>query len=247
LWRAARLRRVFFHRVGGSVLGDTIFPMCGRYSLSAPGDIIAEIFELVHAPDLRPRWNIAPTQQAAVIRQGDDGRRLDLLKWGLVPFWAKDAAIGNRMINARSETVAEKASFKHALKRRRCIVPADGFYEWQKTPEGKVPTRIQRRDGRPLGFAGLWEVWKRGPGEPLETFTILTTAPNHVLRPIHDRMPVILPPEAISLWLDPGEMRVERLEPLFEAGSGEDLETYPVSRRVNSPANDDAACVEPAG
>jgi putative SOS response-associated peptidase YedK len=221
--------------------------MCGRYSLTAPGDVVAEIFGLVDVPELRPRWNIAPTQQAAVIRQGDDGRRLDLLKWGLVPFWAKDAAIGSRMINARSETVAEKPSFKHALKSRRCIVPADGFYEWQKTAEGKVPTRIQRRDGRPLGFAGLWELWTRGPGAPLETFTILTTPPNNVLRPIHDRMPVILEPEDFALWLDPKEMRRECLEPLFEARSGADLETFPVSRHVNSPANDDAECARPAG
>jgi len=263
LWRPRRGWRAFFDGPAGglvpgaSVRGRTIFSMCGRYALSAPGDVIAEIFGLLEVPDVQPSWNIAPTQLAAVVRQGDGGtgdsvsgsraRRLDLLKWGLVPYWAKDASIGSRMINARSETVAEKPSFKHALKRRRCIVPADGFYEWRKTTEGKVPTRIQRRDGRPLALAGLWEVWRRGAAAPLETFTILTTSPNRVLRPIHDRMPVILEPESFGLWLDPGETNPDRLAPLFEAGPGDELETFPVSRRVNSPANNDPECAEPAG
>lgn len=220
--------------------------MCGRYSLSAPGDVIAEIFALAHVPDLRPRWNIAPTQDAAVVRAGDDGaRRLDLLRWGLVPFWAKEASIGNRMINARSETAHEKASFKHPLRRRRCLVPADGFYEWRKTTDGKVPTRIQRRDGRPLALAGLWERWSRGPGEPLETFTILTTSPNALLAPVHDRMPVVLAPEDWQLWLDPTQQDVARLAPLMVACSDAELETFAVSRRVNSPANDDAECAAP--
>ena len=220
--------------------------MCGRYSLSAPGDLVAEIFALAQAPALRPRWNIAPTQDAPVVRAAEGGeRRVALLRWGLVPHWAKEASIGNRMINARSETAHEKASFKHALRRRRCIVPADGFYEWQKTTDGKVPTRIQRRDGRPMALAGLWERWSRGPGEPLETFTILTTVPNAVLAPVHDRMPVVLGPDDWQLWLDPAEQDVARLAPLLVACPDPELEAFAVSRRVNSPANDDAECAAP--
>ena len=220
--------------------------MCGRYSLSAPGDVIAEIFALARVPDLRPRWNVAPTQEAPVVRVDDTGtRRLDLLRWGLVPFWAKDPSIGNRMINARSETAHEKASFKHPLRKRRCLVPVDGFYEWRRTPDGKVPTRIQRRDGRPFALAGLWERWTRGPGEPLETFTILTTSPNALLRPIHDRMPVVLDAADWELWLDPSQQDVERLAALLGPCPDADLEAFAVSRHVNSPANDDPACVEP--
>ena len=220
--------------------------MCGRYSLSAPGDVIAEIFALAEVPDLRPRWNVAPTQGAAVVRVGEGGvRRCELLRWGLVPFWAKDASIGSRMINARAETAHEKASFKHALRRRRCLVPVDGFYEWRKTPDGKGPTRIQRRDGRPFALAGLWERWSRGPGEPLETFTILTTSPNTLLRPIHDRMPVILDPTDWEGWLDPSAERPERLRPMLGTAPDGELEAFAVSRRVNSPANDDADCAAP--
>jgi len=221
--------------------------MCGRYSLSVPADVLAEVFALARVADVSPRWNIAPTQDAAVVRVREGERCLDALRWGLVPFWAKDVRIGNRMINARSETVAEKPSFKHALKRRRCLVPADGFYEWRRTPDGKVPTRIQRRDGRPFALAGLFEVWKKGPGEPLETFTILTTAPNALLRPIHDRMPVVVEESDHDLWLDPAMQDVARLEPLFAACRDDDLETFAVSTRVNSPANDDPECALPAG
>jgi putative SOS response-associated peptidase YedK len=220
--------------------------MCGRYSLSAPGDVIAEIFALARVPDLRPRWNIAPTQDAPVVRAAPDGsRHVDLLRWGLVPFWAKEASIGNRMINARSETAHEKASFKHPLRKRRCLVPVDGFYEWQQTPDGKVPTRIQRRDGRPFALAGLWERWSRGPGEPLETFTILTTSPNALLKPVHDRMPVVLDAADWPLWLDPGEQDPARLAPLLVACPDDALEAFAVSRRVNSPAHDDAECAAP--
>ncbi len=223
--------------------------MCGRYSLSAPGDVIAEVFALAAVPDLRPRWNIAPTQEVPVVRapQAGEGagRRLDLLRWGLVPSWARDPSIGSRMINARSETAHRKPSFREALRRRRCIVPADGFYEWQRAPGGKVPTRIQRRDGRLLALAGLWESWARGPAEPLVTFTILTTAPSPLLRPIHDRMPVLLRPADRDLWLDSSVQDPARLAPLFVPGSDDILETFAVSRRVNSPAHDDAGCVAP--
>ncbi len=219
--------------------------MCGRYSLAVPADVVAELFGLLEVPDLSPRWNVAPTQDALVVRTTDAGRAGALLRWGLVPAWAKDASIGNRMINARSETVAEKPSFRSALRRRRCLVPADGFYEWRKTADGKVPTRIRRRDGRPFAFAGLWERWTRGEGAPLETFTILTTLPNHLLRPIHDRMPVILAEDDWDAWLAPGERPAEALLPLLGPCPDGDLEAFAVSPRVNSPRHDDPACAEP--
>lgn len=218
--------------------------MCGRYSLAAPGDVIAELFDLVEVPDLAPRWNIAPTQRAPVVRVEEDGRRAALLRWGLVPAWAKDRKIGNRMINARSETAAEKPSFRTAMRRRRCLVLADGFYEWRKTPDGKVPTRIQRRDGRPFAFAGLWERWTRGE-EPLETFTILTTAASPLLRPVHDRMPCLLEPGDRSLWLDPEIQDAARVVPLLAPAVDADLELFAVSTRVNSPRHDDAECALP--
>ena len=221
--------------------------MCGRYSLSTPGDIVAELFGLTDLPDLVPRWNIAPTQQSAVVRADEGGaRRLDLLRWGLVPGWAKDAAIGARMINARSETAAEKPSFRTALRRRRCLVLADGFYEWQRTPDGKVPTRVQRRDGAPFALAGLWERWTRGPGpEPLETFTILTTAPNALLRPIHDRMPVILGRQDHALWLDSSVTEPAAVRELLAPCPPNDFEAFAVSRHVNSPRHDDPDCAAP--
>ncbi len=219
--------------------------MCGRYSLAVPGDIVAELFALVGSPEISPRWNIAPTQSVGVIRAAPDGaRHLSPLRWGLVPTWAKDAKIGNRMINARSETAASKPSFRNALRRRRCIVPADGFYEWRRTVDGKVPTRIQRRDGTPMALAGLWERWSRGP-EPLETFTILTTTPNHLLRPIHDRMPVILAPDDWQRWLDPDQQDARVVEPLMIPYPDGELEAFAVSTRVNSPRHDDPECAAP--
>ncbi len=221
--------------------------MCGRYSLTTPGDVLAEIFALSEVPNLSPRWNIAPTQSVPVIRSDAHGRRVDALRWGLVPSWAKDLSIGSRMINARSETVASKPSFRHAFRRRRALVPADGFYEWQKTEDGKVPTRIQRRDGGPLALAGLWERWSVGDGEPVLTFTILTTSPNATLRPIHDRMPVVLAARDWAQWLDADVQNPAALLPLLVPCPDGDLETFPVSRHVNSPRNDDPECALPAG
>ncbi len=225
----------------------TLLPMCGRYSLAAPGDVIAELFELGDLPaDLVPRWNIAPTQQSLVVRVGEDGGKQEgaLLRWGLVPFWAKDVKIGNRMINARSETASVKPSFRDAMKRRRCLVLADGFYEWQRTADGKVPTRIQQRDAVPFGFAGLWERWGRGD-ELLETFTILTKAANAQLRDIHDRMPCVLRTADHGLWLDPDVTDAARVVPLLSPGHDPELETFTVSTRVNTPRNDDAECAAP--
>jgi len=235
--------------------------MCGRYALMSDPELLVELFALAGLPRLKPRYNIAPTQQVPVVRapgtagEGDAGdesrRRLDFLHWGLIPSWAKDPAIGARMINARSETAAEKPAFRSALRRRRCLVPADAFYEWQKRAGGKQPYCIRMRDGRPFAFAGLWERWvPRGEKdeeiEPIESFTILTTTPNALMKSIHDRMPVIIPREAYDRWLDEEIQDPAKLRDLLKPISGGLMEAFPISRRINSPRNDDAACLEPA-
>ncbi|HXU44769.1 MAG TPA: SOS response-associated peptidase [Thermoanaerobaculia bacterium] len=224
--------------------------MCGRYTLSAPPELIADLFEIPDVPSFSPRFNIAPTQEVAVVRQPAPGapRRLDLLRWGLVPAWAEDPSIGNRMINARAESAAEKPSFKRSLQKQRCLVLADGFYEWKKEGKLKQPYWIHRRDGQPFAFAGLWASWRpRGAPreEPaLETFTILTTTPNELMRPIHDRMPVILERDEHALWLDPAVSEVERLTSLLGPAPDGAFEATPVSRAVNSPAHDAPDCIE---
>jgi putative SOS response-associated peptidase YedK len=222
--------------------------MCGRYSLSTPGDELAEIFDLATAPVLAPRYNIAPTQLVAVIRRGqaDAGREVAFLKWGLVPSWAKAADIGARLINARAETVAEKPAFRSAFKGRRCLVLADGFFEWQKVGNRKQPFFIHRRDHQPFAFAGLWERWQ-GATPALETCTLITTEPNELLAPIHTRMPVILEPGELDTWIDPALKEVARLAALLKPYPAELLVAETVSTRVNNPANDDAACVVPVG
>ena len=189
--------------------------MCGRYTLATPVAELSRIFGFPELPNLSPRYNIAPTQDIAAVRllPEEERRELVLMRWGLVPYWADDPSIGSRMINARSESVAEKPAFRSAFARRRCLVLVDGFYEWQQhgVPKGgkKQPFRIRRRDGQPFAFAGLWESWKGPKGgpaleHPLETATIVTTDANRVLKPLHDRMPVILAPEDYDAWLDSG-------------------------------------------
>jgi putative SOS response-associated peptidase YedK len=221
--------------------------MCGRYTLSSKGDELALLFDLQEVPQIPPRYNLAPTQEAAVVRVERPGepRRLDLLRWGLVPYWAKEASIGNRMINARSEGVADKPAYRWSFRKQRCLIPVDGFYEWKKEGKGKQPYLIRRKDGKPFAFAGLWARWQDPEGSPLETFTILTTDANDLIRPLHDRMPVILDPKDFDVWLDPALEDRERLQPLlvpFESGP---METFPVSRAVNSPVHDAPDCVEP--
>lgn len=224
--------------------------MCGRYFLTTPGQLLSKTFETSAAPaGLVPRWNIAPTQEVAIVRRATDAtgdaRELALVSWGLVPSWAKERAIGNKLINARGETLAEKPSFRDSFKKRRCLVLADGFYEWQKVGTAKQPWAIRRADGEPFGMAGLWSRWKDpATGEPLETCTIVTTTPNELLAPIHDRMPVIVPPAAHAIWLDPASERAA-LEALLVPYDAARMEAFAVSRRVNSPANDDPACLEP--
>jgi putative SOS response-associated peptidase YedK len=218
--------------------------MCGRYTLTAKPEELQERFGVddLLLQDV-PRYNVAPTQPVAVVRLGASGRReLVALKWGLVPRWAKDAKDAARLINARSETAGEKPSFKEALAQRRCLVLADGFFEWQKlSPKEKQPYRFVVDGGKPFAFAGLWER-ARIDGQPLETCTILTTEANDVVRPLHDRMPVILDDDAqIAAWLDPATRDVQALlDPL----PAERVSTYAVDRRVGSPKFDEPACVE---
>lgn len=223
--------------------------MCGRYSLTTPVEAMAGLFGFAERPNLAPRYNMAPTQMVAAVRPGEDGaRHLVELKWGLIPAWAKEASIGSRMINARAESVAEKPAFRAAFRARRCLIPADGFYEWQAAGEGKAakqPYRITLADGGPFGFAGLWESWREPrTGERVESCTIITTEANAALRPIHHRMPVILAPESHAPWLDPAgppEAALALLRPAPAAA----MAARPVSTRVNKVANDDAGLIEP--
>jgi len=219
--------------------------MCGRYSLTTPVEGLRRLFDFAETPNLAPRYNIAPSQEAPVVRLGPDGQRhLAALRWGLVPSWAKEGAIGNRLINARAETLAEKPSFRAAFRARRCLVAADGFYEWRQEGEAKQPYRIARRDGGPFAFAGLWERWAPAGAEAIESFTIVTSDASALLRPIHERMPALLRPEDHAAWLggdtDQAKAALGRLLPDAL------LEAYPVSRRVNSPRHDDPACIERA-
>jgi putative SOS response-associated peptidase YedK len=218
--------------------------MCGRFTQATDGEIIARVFELPETPALPPRYNIAPSQDVAAVRADDGGRRLVMLHWGLIPSWAKEPAMGARMINARAETLAEKPAFRSALRTRRCLIVADGFYEWRKVGAPKQPHYIRFRDGRPFGLAGLWERWHGEGGETVESCTIVTTQANELLAPIHDRMPVILEPEQHALWLDASVTDPERLGELLHPHAPDPMEAYPVSLLVNNPINDAPACRE---
>jgi putative SOS response-associated peptidase YedK len=221
--------------------------MCGRYTLSTKPEVIAEMFGVVRVPELEPRFNIAPTQAVPVVRVDGPGgeRSIDLAQWGLIPSWADDPKIGNKMINARGETVASKPSFRSAFKSRRCLVVTDGFYEWRKTAAGKQPYLIKRPNGEPFAFAGLWELWKGGDA-PIVSCTIITTEANKLMAPIHDRMPTILDPEQYEMWLDPAFKDTDRLQSLIAPEEDGKLIAFPVSTRVNSPTNDDPSLAEPA-
>jgi putative SOS response-associated peptidase YedK len=211
--------------------------MCGRFSFDIPPELLAAIFGLSGVPEFTPSYNVAPTQMSPIVRQVSDHNSLELMKWGLVPPWAKDPAIGSQMINARSETVAEKPAFRHAIKYRRCIVPASGFFDWGHEGKIKKPYYFRMRDGRPLGLAGIWEEWKAPDGSPLDTFSILTTTSNRLVAPIHERMPVILAPDDYPTWLNKHLTNPEQLKPLYQPFPADLLEAYPVSDRVNSPMN----------
>jgi len=222
--------------------------MCGRYNLRANPRELAEVFQLLHEIDLKPRFNIAPTQQVAVVRLADKHREMSLMRWGLVPAWAKDPKAGPALINARAETVATKPTFRTAFKKRRCLIPASGFYEWQKG-EGKAkqPFHIHLKKDHPFAFAGLWETWKGEDAEPIESCTIITTDANKLMASIHDRMPVILPDEVYDQWLDPKLEDAKELESLLVPYPGKDLVAEPISTIVNSPRNDSPAVLEPQG
>jgi putative SOS response-associated peptidase YedK len=218
--------------------------MCGRYTLSTPAGRLAEEFQLNEGSvDLTPSYNVAPTQQVAAVLEEEGERHLEMFRWGLIPSWADDPGIGARMINARSETAAEKPSFRSAFRRRRCLIAADGFYEWKRENGGKQPYYFHMQEGRPFAFAGLWESWK-GDGE-IRSCTILTTGANALVGEIHERMPVIVAPDAYDVWLDPASERDE-LTGLLAPYPEEEMEAYPVSRFVNRPSNNDPRCVEPA-
>ncbi len=221
--------------------------MCGRYTLKTPAGDLAERFGVVgDVPSLEPRYNVAPTQEVAAVLADSGGRRLEMLRWGLIPSWAKDPEMGNRMINARAETAPEKPSFRKAFRERRCLIPADGFYEWQKTNNGKQPFYIRMRDGSPFAFAGLWESWQDADGPTVRSCAIITTRANELVGEVHDRMPVILDPEDHDLWLDPDFDETDPLASLLKPYPADAMEAYPVSRFVNSPRNDDERCIERA-
>jgi putative SOS response-associated peptidase YedK len=221
--------------------------MCGRFTLRTPAGDLARHFDCAFDP-LSARFNIAPTQIVTAVRREDaeSPRRLDRLRWGLVPSWAKDPSIGNRMINARAETVAEKPAFRVALRRRRCLIPADGYYEWLKQGTAKQPFCFHLRDNGPFAFAGLWEIWRGGTeDEPVRSCTIITTEASQLARPIHDRMPAILEPADYAAWLDPTLQDPASLKPLLHPFESPQLVVHPVSTFVNRPQNDDPRCVEP--
>lgn len=221
--------------------------MCGRYTLTADPTELAAYFDLDTVPTLEPRFNIAPTQSVPVIRAVPElGRHLDLVRWGLIPVWAKDRAIGNRMINARADTVAVKPAFRAALRHRRCLVVADGFYEWRQVDGHKQPYWIGFEGRTPFAFAGLWEHWQdRSSGERVESCAIITTDANPLVRTVHDRMPVILPPQHFDAWLDPQQTAAEPLLALLKPHADTDMIAYPVSRNVNNPRNDEAELLAP--
>jgi putative SOS response-associated peptidase YedK len=220
--------------------------MCGRFAQRSDPKRLAKEFKVAEVPQVEARYNIAPTQEILAVRELADGREMTFFKWGLVPAWAKDVSMGARLINARSETVEEKPSFREAFRKRRCIVPADGFYEWQRTGGKKQPFFFQMRDERPFGFAGLWERWEGEGGEVLNSCTILTTEANEVLRPVHDRMPVILHPEDYELWLDADARKRDLVKELLRPYTAEEMLGYPVSASINSPQNQGAKLIERA-
>lgn len=213
--------------------------MCGRFALIAEPALIQTQFHLTTVPETAPRYNIAPTQPSPVI-VNEEPRELSVFQWGLIPSWAKDDSLGGKMINARSETVEDKPAFRAAFKRRRCIVPASGFYEWQQH-EGaktKTPFYIYPNDGELFALAGLWEVWNTPDGSSLPTFTILTTEANTFMQQYHERMPVMLRPEDYDAWLQPGEVPADVLRPLLKPYDPERMTAHEVSRLVNKPGND---------
>lgn len=217
--------------------------MCGRYSITKPIDAVRRVFVVESAVNFPPRYNVAPTQDVPVVRLSTDGKReLAMLRWGLIPRWAKDETIGSRLINARADTVAAKPSFRHAFKKRRCLVVADGFYEWQEVDGSKQPWRITLASDEPFGFAGLWELWKSPEGQVIESTTIITTDANKALHPIHHRMPVIVDRKDHATWLG-SDTPAARLQALLLPYHDEFVRAYRVSKVVNKVRNDGPECI----
>jgi len=221
--------------------------MCGRYTQSKSAEMIAKAFQIDNVSDIKPRYNIAPTQSVLTVLQpsASANRQGKMLHWGLIPSWAKDRKMASKLINARAETVAEKPAFRSAFRKRRCLVVADGFYEWQQqeNKKQKQPFYFRLSDGEPFAFAGLWEHWQDATGEEIESCTVLTTEANDLMRPIHNRMPVILEPKNYDLWLDSEATKLELLQPLLHPYPTEEMTAYPVSTVVNKPVNDSAECI----
>jgi putative SOS response-associated peptidase YedK len=219
--------------------------MCGRYAITTVPEAMRALFAYLNQPNFPARYNVAPTQPVPIVRVVEGNREFALVRWGLIPSWVKDPRGFTLLINARGESAAEKPAFKNAIKRRRCLFPADGFYEWKRDGERKQPYFVRRRGGGPLAFAGLWESWMGPNGEEQETAAIVTTTASPSISHIHDRMPVIVPPEQFDLWLDPNADPEMAVAVVIQAAPDEVIESYPVSSAVNRTANDTPMLVEP--
>lgn len=219
--------------------------MCGRYALTSAPEAVRALFRYREEAQFPPRYNVAPTQPIPVICRVRGERRFALMRWGLIPSWVKDPGIFSVLVNARGESVCDKPAFRHAMKRRRCLIPADGFYEWKDEGGRKRPFFVRKRDGGPIALAGLWETWTGPDGEETDTVCIVTTTANRVIAPIHERMPAIIPPEAFDLWLDCDRVDAMAAAALIAPAPGSLLEAYEVSLAVNRTANDSPALIEP--
>ncbi len=230
--------------------------MCGRYTLTTPLEALRHLFDFAESPNLQPRYNVAPTQSVPVVRAIEGRRSFGMMRWGLVPGWAKDISIAARMINARSETVAQKPAYREAFRSRRCLIPADGYYEWQKEDGRRQPYRVTRGDGAPMAFAGLWERWKArkdsggenpvSAGDLVETFSIVTTAASESVGTLHDRMPVVVEPDDFDAWLTLSGEQLEPLQDLLRP-SAISFTITRVGTHVNAVRNDDPRCIAPEG
>jgi len=220
--------------------------MCGRYTLKTALELVAGQFQFEELLDAKPRYNIAPSQLVACVRMVPVSKKREgvMRRWGLIPSWAKDPSIGQKLINARAETVAEKPSFRRSFRQRRCLVLADGYYEWQNEGRGKLPYYIRMNDGRPFAFAGIWDHWTDGEGQTIESCAMLTTEPNELMATIHHRMPVILKPEDYGGWLDVSLQDSTELSRFLYSYPAADMVAFPVSLKVNNPRFDDPACIE---
>lgn len=221
--------------------------MCGRFTLTLDPSQLQDLFSLTGTPPpaWQPRYNIAPTQPVAAIILNESQRQLTHFYWGLIPSWAKDVSIGSRMINARAETLREKPAFRAALKKRRCLIPVSGFYEWKGTGKEKTPMYITMKDGNPFAIAGLWEHWRSPQEDTIQSCTLITTSPNSLMESIHDRMPAILNPKDYDRWLAPGELPEMDLHHLLSPYPASKMKAVAVSRKVNSPKFDSVECIEP--